>query len=352
MKKSLLFFWFLSASALLILFYATREILFPFVFGLILAYLSAPLVKRIEEKGFSRLNATLTICIPLFCILFGLLFLLIPLLKTQVSHLIIDLPNLTAGLQHYIIQNLDSIQKYVPRKEWIALRHEVLDYLPNAVSWLLHFIKGILMNGLVIANLLLLLTIVPITTFYLMRDWELIRNSLQSLIPRSNYKDCITIFNEMDMRLSGFIRGQLIVSAILAIYYATALTIFDIEYNILLGVLTGFFTFIPYIGIMSGFISCLFVTLYQFGDWPHFLGLCFIFLVGQMLEGGVLLPRIMGKRVGLHPLWIIFALLAGGLLFGFVGLLLSIPLASILGVLIRFFKNKYTLSRIYREETT
>jgi predicted PurR-regulated permease PerM len=203
-------------------------------------------------------------------------------------------------------------------------------------------------KGAALLSLFSLMFITPVVTFYLLLDWDRVVASFDDLIPLRQRATVHGLVREIDSALSGYLHGQLTVCVILGVYYAIGLTVAGLNYGILIGVVSGFLTFIPYVGSLTALVVSLCVALAQFyPDWTHILVIVGIVLVGQFLEGNVLSPKLVGESVGLHPVWLIFALLACGYLFGFVGLLLAVPLAAAAGVLTRFALRRYRASPLY-----
>jgi predicted PurR-regulated permease PerM len=198
-----------------------------------------------------------------------------------------------------------------------------------------------------IANLLSLFFITPVVTFYLLRDWDRIVAKIDALLPRQHAGVIRAQSREIDTTLAGFARGQATVCLILATYYATALMIAGLPFGLVVGMAAGLLTFIPYLGAIGGFVIAFGIALVNFDGWSGPIAVAAIFAAGQVVEGNVLTPKLVGDRVGLHPVWIIFALLAGGTLFGFLGLLLAVPVSAGIGVLVRFALSRYLASPVY-----
>jgi predicted PurR-regulated permease PerM len=216
------------------------------------------------------------------------------------------------------------------------------------MSWIGAALIRIVGSGVAFANLLSLLFITPVVAFYLLRDWDHFVRRIDDLLPLEHRKTILAQFREVDRNLAGFARGQASVCLVLAIYYALGLTLVGLEFGLVVGLGIGLISFIPYVGSITGLIVSLGIALAQFPTWGPVGLVLGVFVVGQILEGYVLTPRLVGNRVGLHPVWVIFALLAGGTLFGFVGLLLAVPVAAVIGVLTRFAVQQYLASRYFR----
>jgi len=217
----------------------------------------------------------------------------------------------------------------------------------TGLNWVLGTLLNVAKSSVAIANLLSLIFITPVVTFYLLRDWDRIVAKLDALLPRQHAAVIRAQGREIDTTLAGFARGQATVCLILATYYASALMIVDLPYGLVVGLAAGFLTFIPYLGAIGGFVIAMSIALVNFDGWGGIIAVAAIFFAGQLVEGNFLTPKLVGERVGLHPVWVIFALLAGGTLFGFLGVLLAVPVASGIGVLVRFALSRYLVSPVY-----
>ena len=213
-------------------------------------------------------------------------------------------------------------------------------------------IAGVVTSSVALANLLSLLFITPVVAFYLLRDWDRLKNQTNSLLPQRHAETIRQQLALVDRTLAGFVRGQATVCLVLAAYYGIGLTVIGVDFGLVVGIGIGLISFIPYLGSITGFVVSVGIALAQFDSWLPVGLVVGLFAFGQFLEGYVLTPRLVGDRVGLHPVWVIFALLAGGSLFGFVGLLLAVPAAAVIGVLTRFAVLRYRKSRYYQGDPT
>jgi predicted PurR-regulated permease PerM len=225
------------------------------------------------------------------------------------------------------------------------------DLVTQGVGWLTSFLKSLWSGGRALVSLFSLVVVTPVVAFYLIYDWHRMIRTADSWIPVHQRQTVRKLARDIDAAIAGFVRGQTAVCLILGSFYAAALTLSGLNFGLLIGLISGVITFIPYVGSMTGLILALGVAVAQF--WPHYSSILIvlgIFLVGQFVEGNLLAPKLVGRRVGLHPLWLIFALLAFGYLFGFVGLLVAVPLAATIGVLVRFALQRYRESSLYTGE--
>jgi predicted PurR-regulated permease PerM len=325
-----------------------RHILLPFVVGAALAYLLDPLANLLIRHGINRLVAALLI-IALFVIVFaGILVVIAPVLVDQLAALIGKLPGYLERLQAQVAD---------PSHSWLIKimggtsggNQGSLGVLMNKlVGYLTDMLSTLWTKGEALLSLLSLFVITPVVTFYLLVDWDRVVSSLDSLVPLPQRQTVHGLMAEINKALSGYVRGQLLVCAILGVYYAIGLTLAGLSFGLLIGVVSGFLTFIPYVGSLTALVVSFAVAVAQFyPDWTRILIVLGVVLVGQFLEGNVLSPKLVGGSVGLHPVWLIFALLACGYFFGFVGLLLAVPLAAAIGVLTRFAVARYRASAFY-----
>ena len=323
----------LGVSALvLVALIQLSEILLPFVLGFTLAYFLDPLADRLERVGLPRLVATNVITFAFgFMVLAGLVF---------------GLPALAADLGGMV----ERIPVYTQRLEgWMAGNAILSDY-PDVVNAGIEAVRGgvrgfagdILLTGLSVLNVLALIIITPVVAVYMLNDWDRMVVQLDRLLPKSHAPQVRLLATQIDEILAGFVRGQITVCFLLAVFYATGLSVVGLDAGIVVGVTAGLTSFIPYVGAVFGAALGLAMGLGQFGaDYVMLAQIAGVFVLGQFLEGNVLTPRLVGDRVRLHPVWIIFALLAMGNLFGFIGLLLAIPVAAAAGVLVRYAINIY-----------
>jgi len=341
-------FWTIALLVFVGLLLLLRHILLPFVVGAALAYLLDPLANLLIRRGINRLVAALLI-IALFVIVFaGILVLIAPVLVDQLAAFVGKLPGYLEKLQALVAD---------PNNSWLlktmggtsgAAQGSLGVLMNKLVGYLTDMLSTLWTKGEALLSLLSLFVITPVVTFYLLVDWNRVVSSLDSLIPLPQRQTVYELAAEINKALSGYVRGQLLVCVVLGIYYAVGLTLAGLNFGLLIGVVSGFLTFIPYVGSLTALVVSSAVAVAQFyPDWTHILIVVGVILVGQFLEGNVLSPKLVGGSVGLHPVWLIFALLAFGYLFGFVGLLLAVPLAAAIGVLTRYAVARYRSSAFY-----
>ncbi len=342
------YFW-LAALAFLILFlYLFRGILLPFVAGMGLAYCLDPIADWFERRGFSRMMATIVILV-LFLILFVLaLVIIIPLLGAQTASFIERLPGLISQLQVRLSEfNAGWLERLVGEDRATA-QQSFSDLLTEGAGWLTGLLRSVWSGGQAILDIASLFVVTPVVAFYLLYDWDRMVAKVNSWLPRDNAEIIRDLTNDINAALAGFVRGQGLVCLLLGAFYAIGLSLAGLNFGLLIGLLAGLLSFIPYVGSITGFLLAIGVALVQFWpDYIHIALIAIIFGAGQFLEGNVLQPRLVGRSVGLHPVWLMFALFAFGSLFGFVGLLVAVPLAAAIGVLVRFALTKYLQSNFY-----
>lgn len=341
-------FWlgaFIALGATLWLF---SSILLPFVAGMAIAYFLDPIADRLEGLGLSRLMATIVILVS-FVIVFALaLTILIPVLIGQFHEFAQRMPGYVGMLQVYVIDAQDSV---LP--DWAKSQVGVIkDNLSGIMSQGMGFISGIFTqlwnSGKAIVDVISLLVVTPVVAFYILLDWDRMVGKVDHWVPRAHVGEVRKIAAEIDTAIAGFIRGQGSLCLILGIYYAVALSVVGLNFGLLIGFFAGMISFVPYVGSMVGLVLAVGVAIVQF--WPDqmwIFAVLAIFVSGQFVEGNILQPKLVGESVGLHPVWLMFALFAFGLLFGFVGLMVAVPAAAAVGVLVRYALDRYLHSSLY-----
>ncbi len=341
-------FWLLGFAAFLIAVYLLRGILLPFVAGMAVAYFLDPTCDKLERMGLSRTLATTVVTVTFALILIVALVLLVPLLQTQLVDLVERLPVYLRSLGASLQPLLQELARRLPVESLGQAREALTGQAGSVLGWIGGALGGLVSGGLALVNILSLIFITPVVTFYLLRDWDRIVERVDSWLPRGHAAVIREQVGLIDRTLAGWVRGQATVCLLLAAYYGIALSIAGLEFGLAVGLLAGLLSFIPFVGTISGFIAGLGIAFAQYTDWGPIAIVLAIFIVGQVIEGNILTPKLVGGRVGLHPVWVIFGLLAGGALFGFVGVLLALPVAAVIGVLARFSLARYLESRYYR----
>jgi predicted PurR-regulated permease PerM len=333
---------------LLICLYLFRPILLPFLVGMAGAYLLDPAADRLERLGLRRTTATILISISFFLALVLVLVLLLPILLSQAMELARALPDYLEGLRERLLPRLSGILDWASTELDVSAQGLIRRYWSQAMEVLIDAITRLLQSGVALLNIVSLLFITPVVTFYMLRDWDRMVARVAAHVPPDYMPSVRRLAHEADEVLAGFIRGQGLVCMFLALFYGFGLWLVGLRYGLIIGLLTGFFSFIPYLGMAIGACVGLAVAAFQFQDLVRFGLVAAVFALGQFIEGNLISPRVVGDRIHLHPVWMIFAVLAGTVLFGFLGTLLAVPVAGVLGVLIRFGLAQYKASRLYR----
>lgn len=341
-------FWLIGVLLAGIALYVLRDIMLPFVAGMAVAYFLDPAADRLERWGLSRALSTTVITASFFIVFIVLALLLAPVLQGQLVGFVERLPTYVERAREALMPRAGAILQLAGIEEPADIGGAMAGYANNLMAWLAGLLKQLWSGGLALVNLLSLIVITPVVAFYLLRDWDRMVAQIDGWLPRPHAQTVRDQLAEIDRVLAGFARGQAIVCLILAVYYGVALSLVGVEFGLFIGIASGLISFIPYIGAVVGFVASVGVAAVQF--WPDYLpiGLVLaIYLAGQVVESGLLTPRLVGDRVGLHPVWLIFGLFAGGALFGFVGVLIAVPAAAVIGVVARFLLSRYLRSHYY-----
>ena len=322
-------------------------VLMPFAVAAMLAYLGDPMANRLERLGVGRTLAVSIVFVVLILIIGASLLLLVPLIARQVENLVENFPR-------YVEWAKDTVLPWLQAKLHLDPKAFDTDRLVAEIKENIGSIGTVIgklsRSGFGVVMWLTNLVLIPVVWFYLLRDWDRLVAWIDRMLPRSIEPTIAHLARESDAVLGAFVRGQLLVMLALAIYYGVALTLIGISVGPLIGMVAGLLSFVPYLGFITGFAAAIIASLVQHGDWTHLLMVVGVFVIGQLLEGYVLVPRLVGEKIGLHPVAVIFAVLAGGYLFGFLGVLLALPAASVILVLLRYLAQRYKQSDLYTEE--
>jgi predicted PurR-regulated permease PerM len=340
-------FWLVGLAGFAGLLWLLSDMLLPFVAAMAIAYLLDPVTDRIERRGVARWLATSLVLLSFILLAVLATVLLFPLLKAQINLLIDSVPGWVEWARTVLLPRLERWVSRISPDEMERLRSAAQDFAGTAVGWVGELFRRLLSGGMALVDVLSLLFITPIVAFYLLRDWDGFVESIDRWLPRQHAETIREQAREVDRTLSGFVRGQASVCLVLAAFYGTALTLAGLKFGLVVGLLAGMLSFIPFVGSILGFAASLGIALFQFDQTWQVAIIVGIFLFGQAVEGNVLTPRLVGDRIGLHPVWVMFALLAAGSLLGFVGVLLALPMAAVIGVLVRFALRQYLRSPLY-----
>ena len=342
-------FWVVAIVATVLALFVLRDILLPFVAGFAVAYLLDPLADRLERMGASRLVATLIILI-LFVVSFLLaLVIILPFLAHQLGAFVDRLPSYVSRLQELAAQQGGPLVERLGGPDALAeMQRSVGELVGQGAAWLGAVVGRLWAGGQAILSVFALMVVTPVVAFYLLVDWDRMVATVDSWLPLHQRDTVRHLAREIDTAIAAFIRGQAAVCLILGAFYAVGLTLIGLNFGVLIGLTAGILTFIPYVGSLTGLILSVGVAIVQFWpDWHWILATLGVFAFGQFVEGNILSPKLVGASVGLHPVWLMFALLAFGSLFGFVGLLLAVPLAAAVGVIARHGLKRYMASPLY-----
>jgi len=343
--------WIGVFAVFLLLVSVLRQILFPFVAGFTVAYFLDPVCDRLEKAGMSRTWATVTVTGAFFILFILVLAILVPLLYGQIVQFVENVPDYVGALENKAAALIEPLRGYIESGEAKQKVRQFLQANVGDVARIVLRFLGNLVNGLELTfTLISLFVITPVVAFYLLRDWDLIVAKVDGWLPRDNAATIREQVRLIDGTMSAFIRGQVTVCLLLGLFYGIALTLAGLDFGLVLGIATGLISFVPYFGLFIGFVIGIALALAQFDSLLQVGIVAAIFAVGQVIEGNFVTPKLVGDRVNLHAVWIIFALLAGGALFGFVGVLLAIPGAAVIGVLVRFAIEQYRQSPMYLGE--
>jgi predicted PurR-regulated permease PerM len=346
-------FWAGIALLLFVFIFLIRSILLPFVLGIFIAYFLSPAADKLQKLRIPRSLATLIVLGTFFTSITLLLLLVVPILVNQLSGLVAALPGYIHDIQvkylplmqSWLGENLSSAEELQSN-----LQTTLSDHSDAVLKFAAGFLTGIFQSGMTIINFFSLILITPVVAFYLLYDWHRIISRVDALLPRQHIHVIRQQIRIIDNTLAGFLRGQLNVCLILGCFYAIGLSLVGLKFAIIIGLATGLLVIIPYLGLFFGMSIGLGAAFFQFGDMHKLLLVLAVFITGQVIEGNFVTPKLVGEKVGLHPVWIIFGMLSGAALFGFVGVLIAVPVSAVLGVLIRFAIQEYLQSGYYKGE--
>jgi predicted PurR-regulated permease PerM len=343
-------FWTAALAATVLLLFVLRGILLPFVAGFALAYLLDPLADRLQKIGIGRLGASLLILVLFVLVFIVTLVILVPFAAQQIGAFVERLPSYVARLQQLGTEQLGPLIRRLGVENALPeMQTSVGNLISQGVAWLGAFLQSLWSGGQALIGIFSLLVVTPVVAFYMLVDWDRMVRTVDSWMPTRHRETIRSIARDIDQAIAGFVRGQAMVCLILGTFYAVGLSIVGLNFGALIGMISGLLSFIPYVGSLTGLILSLGVAIVQFWpDWTMIVATLGIFIFGQFVEGNILSPKLVGDSIGLHPVWLMFALLAFGALFGFVGLLLAVPLAAAMGVIARFALRQYLSSPLYR----
>lgn len=342
--KTQIQYWGIASAVFIVVMWFLGDQILPFVLGAAIAYFLDPVADKIEKLGFSRAVAVSSITLVGVVIFVVMALLVVPTLIQQSVNLVNTAPKLFDDFQTFLTQRFPSIidEDSTLRQSLISVGETIRDRGGQ-------LLEGVLTSAASLINVVVLLVIVPVVAFYLLYDWDRMIAEIDRLLPRDHAPTIRMLATRIDQTLASFIRGMGTVCLVLGSYYAIALMLVGLQFGLVVGAFAGLITFIPYVGAVVGGMLAIGLALFQFwGDWVSIGLVAGIFIIGQVFEGNILTPKLVGSSVGLHPVWLIFALTVFGALFGFVGMLVAVPVAAAIGVLARFAIEQYLDSRLYR----
>lgn len=344
--------WGISLLVFILLLYVLRDMLTPFVAGMAVAYLVDPLADKLEKWGLSRTASTSVITVFFFIITLGVLSLLLPVLTSQIVGFAGRVPVYFDHIREVVEPFVRQLFSGVTESDIKSMGAGAAGFAKQAFGVAGNILQRVISGGAAVVDILSIIVLTPLVTFYLLRDWDLLVARIDGWLPRRHAPTIREQFKLVDQTLAGFVRGQASVCFILGTFYALGLSLIGLEFGLLVGLGAGLISFIPYFGTILGFGVSIAIALVQFNDLMHVGLVAGVFAIGQILEGNFLTPKLVGGKVGLHPVWVIFALMAGGTLAGFTGVMLAVPVAAIIGVLVRFGLAQYLMSGLYTDQSS
>ncbi len=342
-------FWVGVLAALVVILLVFRQILLPFVVGMALAYALDPLAEWLERRGLNRTTATLTVLVLIVIVFAAIFVLVVPVVINQLIDFLQNLPSFISRIQGLFMPLLESEWAHFLGINPESLRTSLTGFFTNGADVVQALVSSVVTGSRTVIDVASLFVVTPFVVFYLMRDWHRMMAWVDGLLPLDHAEEIRELARAVDGKVAAFVRGQMLSGLVLGIFYATGLVAIGLNYGLLIGLAAGIMSFIPYAGFAIGFTVSIIIAIVQY--WPDWIWLAAtvgVFMLGQVLEGYVLQPYLIGTRVGLHPVWLLFSLFAFGLLFGFVGVLVAIPAAAAVGVLLHFAIQRYKASILYR----
>ena len=337
-------YWGIALIIGVVSFWALGNVLLPFLTGMAIAYFLDPVADRLELMGLSRTAATTLITLVALVVFVSTLILLAPLLFKQLAALITAVPTYFEKLQVFLIAKFPRIMD-----EGSVINQGLQSLTENVRTWGGQLAKAVLASAFTVVDVLIFIVVAPVVAFYMLLDWDRMIAAIDGWLPRDHLSTLRKLARDIDTVLAGFVRGQLTVCGILGAFYAIALMLVGLQFGLIVGLLAGLLTFIPYVGSIIGGVLSIGLALFQFWDSPWLIGVvAIIFVIGQSVEGNYLTPKLVGGSIGLHPVWLMFALSAFGTMLGFTGMLIAVPVAACLGVFFRFGIGQYLDGRLYK----
>lgn len=340
-------YWGIAAAVFFLLLWFLGDVLLPFIVGGAIAYFLDPVADRMERMGLSRVAATSIISLIALMLVVLMVLAVIPTLVNQLTALVNAAPDIARRLQGFLLERFPDLADSTS-----TIRQTLTEIGMAIQARGAELAQGVLTSALGVISIVLFIVVVPVVAFYLLLDWDDMVTRIDSMLPLDHAPTIRRLAREVDAVLAGFVRGQVSVCLALGTFYAVALMAAGLQFGLIVGAIAGAITFIPYVGSLVGGALAVGLALFQFwGDWLQIGLIAAIFAAGQFVEGNILTPRLVGKSVGLHPVWLLFALSAFGTVFGFVGMLIAVPVAASIGVVTRFAMEQYRASLLYQGKT-
>ena len=339
-----LLYWGIAAAVFFVLLWAIGDVMLPFLVGGAIAYFLDPIADRLERAGLSRVGATVTISLFVLLVAVLLILAIIPTLIQQLTGLINAAPEIAQRLQGFLVERFPELTDSTS-----TIRQTLAQIAQGIQAKGGQLAETILTSAMSLVSAVIFIVVVPVVAFYMLLDWDHMVGKIDAMLPRDHAPTVRRLGAEINAVLAGFVRGQLSVCLLLGSFYSIALMVAGLQFGLIVGAIAGAITFIPYVGSLVGGTLAIGLALFQFwGDWVSIGIIAAIFAVGQFIEGNILTPKLVGNSVGLHPVWLLFALSAFGSVFGFVGMLVAVPIAASIGVLARFGLGQYQASLLYQ----
>ncbi len=345
--------WLVFSVVIGLLVWLLAPVLTPFVISMLLGYLGDPLVDRLERARLGRTTSVFVVFFTMILMLALVLLLLAPLLSDQIRHFVEQMPTYAGWLRNTVLPWINAhtridLAPYIDPQQLVAMLRE---HWEKAGGVAINVIGGLSRSSVVLFEFFTNLCLVPVLTFYFLRDWDVLVARVDALLPRHVQPTIARLARESDEMLGGFLRGQMAVMVTLGIVYTIGLWLVGLDLALLIGLIAGLVSFVPYLGVVTGVLLGVIAALVQYGDGWHVLLVLVVFTIGPTLESFVLIPKLVGNKIGMHPVGVIFALMAGGRLFGFLGILLALPISAVAMVLLRYAHARYTSSALYAGPT-
>ncbi len=342
-------FWICSFIAFVAVVFLFKSVLLPFVLGAAVAYLLNPIVNKLGGMGVARGPAAMIILGGFLLVILTFIGAVSPIVYRELLQFSKDLPDYIEKIQSLAAPLTAMLDDYIGPSSSGKIENVLKEHAGSAAKVANFIVQKVASGGQAVIDLISVAVFMPIVAYFMMKEWPAITAWGRDLIPRHSEEVVMNLLKEIDQKISGFVRGQISVAVILGVVYAIALSIAGLKYGIMIGLMSGLLSVIPMVGSAVGLIVSVLVAWFQYGDWSFVGIIAAIFIAGQVIEGNFLTPKLVGDSVGLHPLWVFFALLAGGSLLGILGMFLAVPVAAVIGVLIAFAIYKYKQSPYYKE---